>query len=188
MTRGTILKFLAALAITGAWPVMPASAQSTPQQCAAIAADPERLACYDALFAGTGAVPAGDAVTLQSQALIPARPSGRGSAEMVVSCDSGGPVVSFTFAGQLVSATGDIAPVTFQLDAGGTAVRTLLPDGTNTRLSFAPGRESNTFLDTLAGATSLKVRVTPVRQRSLTVDFRVNTVADQIAAVRANCG
>ncbi len=97
-------------------------------------------------------------------------------------------MVAFTFAGQLVSATGDIAPVTFQLDAGGTSVRTLAADANNTQLSFAPGRESEAFLDTLAGATNLKVRMTPVRQRSLTMDFRVNGVADQIAAVRASCG
>lgn len=167
---------------------MPASAQSTPQECAVVAADAERLACYDALFRGTGAVPASDAVVLQSQALIPARPSGRGSAELSIACAAGGPMVAFTFAGQLVSATGDIAPVTFQLDAGGTSVRTLAADANNTELSFAPGRESEAFLDTLVGATNLKVRMTPVRQRSLTMDFRVNAVADQIAAVRASCG
>lgn len=166
---------------------MPVAAQSTAQECAAVAADTDRLACYDALFRATGAVPVGDAVLVQSQALIPARPSGRGSAEMTIACAAGGPMVAFTFAGQLVSATGDIAPVTFQLDAGGTSVRTLAADANNTQLSFAPGRESEAFLDTLAGATNLKVRMTPVRQRSLTMDFRIDGVADQIAAVRASC-
>jgi hypothetical protein len=188
MTRGLFRlfgKLLAALASAAA-AAMPVAAQHTAEQCAIIAGDAERLACYDAIFR-TGSIPTGDAITLESERLIPAAPTGRGPATMVVSCAPGGPLVSFGFAGQQVSGTGDIAPVTLQVDQGGTSVRTLSANETNTALAFAPGRESAAFLDSLAGGTNLKVRMTPVRQRSLTVDFRLTEQAAAIAALRESC-
>jgi hypothetical protein len=174
------------LALAAAFAAQPAAAQSTPQACAAIADDGERLACYDAIFATTGTVDP-DAVLLSSEQLIPQRPTGRAPATMSVACVSGQPQVTFGFAGQLVSATGDIAPVTFQIDQFGTSVRTLSADAANVALSFAPGRDSNAFLDSLAGGTNLRVRMTPVRQRSLTIDFRLPGIIDDIEALRANC-
>jgi hypothetical protein len=161
-------------------------AQSTPQACAAIAADPERLACYDAIFRDAAVLPA-DAVVIESARPIPARPTGREPATMTIACEPSGVVVSFAFAGQLVSNTSDIAPVTLQVDQGGTSVRTLAADDSNTSLRFAPGRESEAFLDSLAGGTNLRVRMTPVRQRSVTVVFRLPEYFDDIAALRAGC-
>jgi type VI secretion system protein VasI len=174
--------FVAALGIA------PAAAQTTPEECAAIAADAERLACYDAIFrSGTLPQPEG-AVVIESERLIPARPTGREPATMTIACMSGDVTVSFAFAGHLVSNTGDIAPVTFQIDQNATAVRTLSADEANTSLRFGPGRESETFLDGLTGGTNLKVRMTPVRQRSLTVDFRLPPHEAPIGALRASCG
>ncbi len=155
-------------------------------ECAAITADAERLACYDAIFR-PGTLPPEGAVVIQSERLIPGRPTGRAPATMTVACASGDVVVSFAFAGHLVSNTGDIAPVTLQVDQNATAVRTLRADDTNTSLSFGAGRESDTFLDGLTGGTNLKVRMTPVRQRSLTVDFRLPPQEEPIAALRAAC-
>jgi hypothetical protein len=181
-----LLRLLLLLALVLAAAPGAAMAQSTPEACAAIAGDPERLACYDAIFRDNVAAPA-DAVVIESERLIPARPTGREPATMTVACEPSGVVVSFAFAGQLVSGTGDIAPVTLQVDQGGTSVRTLSADDSNTSLRFAPGRESEAFLDSLAGGTNLRVRMTPVRQRSLTVDFRLTESFDAIAALRAGC-
>lgn len=190
MTRGWVgrlHKLLAVVAIAIAGPVMPAAAQSTPEQCASIADDGERLACYDSLFRSTGAIPQDAVVVVESERMIPAQPTGRAPATMTVACADGAPDVSFSFAGQLVSNTGDIAPVTFQVDAGGTAVRTLTANEDNTELRFATPRDAEAFLDSLIGGRNVKVRMTPVRQRSVTVDFRLPEVADQIAALRAGC-
>jgi hypothetical protein len=164
----------------------PSLAQSTPEECAAIEVDPDRLACYDAIFRGNDGPP-GEAIVIESERLIPALPTGRGAATMTVACDAAGVVASFAFAGQFVSNTGDIAPVTLQVDQNATSVRTLAADSSNTSLRFAPGRESEAFLDGLAGGTNLRVRMTPVRQRSLTVDFRLPEHAEAIAALRAGC-
>lgn len=106
---------------------------------------------------------------------------------MTVACETSTVVVSFAFAGQFVSNTGDIAPVTFQVDQNATSVRTLAANDENTALSFGPGRESEAFLDSLEGGTNLRVRMTPVRQRSVAVDFRLPDHVDEIAALRAGC-
>jgi len=167
--------------------VAPAHAQETGASCAPIQDDGERLVCYDRLFRTDGPPQGGGAVTIESERLIPALPTGRKPAEMVVSCDAGVLTVQFRFAGQLVSATGDIAPVTFQVDQNATAVRTLSAAPDNAAVGFWTTEESSVFLNSLAGGTNLKVRMTPVRQRSLTVDFRPADHRDAIDAVRDAC-
>lgn len=165
---------------------MPAFAQASAEACAAIAADTERLACYDAIFRHTPTAPEG-AIVLSSERMIPAQPTGRAPATMTISCEAGAVRVAFAFAGQLVSNTGDIAPVTFQVDQNGTAVRTLAANAENNELSFASPRDAAQFLDSLDGGRNLKVRMTPVRQRSLTVDFRLPAAAGEIEALVAGC-
>ncbi len=189
MIRGSgalFLKFLVFLTIAvGA--AGGAVAQQSPAQCAAINDDGERLACYDALFRSGTAEGAAEPVVIESERMIPARPTGRRPAVMTVACGEAGPEVRFTFAGQFVSNTGDIAAMTYQVDSGATLVRTMRADETNTELTFATPQETATFLEGLAGATNVKVRMTPVRQRSLTLDFRVDAVADEIAALQTGC-
>lgn len=186
--RGFPFFLLVALSLLGVGASsVPALAQATTGEvCATIADDTERLGCYDAIFRDVGTVSSGD-IVIPSERLIPALPTGRQPATMLVSCTPQGPVVSFAFAGQLVSNTSDIAPVTFQVDQNGTSVRTLTADANNTALSFAPGAPSLTFLDSLAGGVNLKVRMTPVRQRSLTVDFRLKAHDEAIGALREAC-
>ena len=165
----------------------PAFAQETGASCSQIGDDAERLACYDKLFRTTGQPSGGTAVTIESERLIPALPTGRKPAEMIVACDSGLLTVQFRFAGQLVSATGDIAPITFQVDQNATAVRTLRPSPDNAAAGFWTTSESLAFLNSLAGGTNLKVRMTPVRQRSMTVDFRLAEQREAIEAARNAC-
>jgi hypothetical protein len=165
----------------------PVIAQEEPAEaCAAIADDGPRLACYDGIFRNGGDLP-GDEIEIQSERMIPALPSGRAPATMLIACEAGQPKVSFAFAGQLVSNTGDIAPVTFQVDQNGTSVRTLTASSDNRTLSFGAGSESDAFLDGLAAGTNLKVRMTPVRQRSVTVDFRLPDHTEQIAELLSGC-
>jgi hypothetical protein len=177
---------IAAALLTLASPV-PAIAQQDAQSCAAIGADAERLACYDAIFLvpddGLGVAD----VRIESEQQIPARPNGRAPAEMVIACTQSGIAVRFSFANQLLSSTSDNAGVTLQVDLGGNIVRNLPVDADNTTLGFANARDATVFLETLEGAGSLRVRITPVRQRSLTVDFRLAELAEEIEAVRASC-
>lgn len=165
----------------------PAHAQETGASCAPIADDSERLACYDGVFRTGDPRPSGDSVIIESERLIPALPTGRKPAEMTIACDGGTLTVQFVFAGQLVSTTGDIAPITLQVDQNATAVRTLNTSPENTAVGFWTTDESLAFLNSLAGGTNLKVRMTPVRQRSLTVDFRLAEHRDAIDAVRNAC-
>jgi type VI secretion system protein VasI len=170
----------------------PAHAQDTGESCAAIAADAERLACYDGIFRPDDGpaieTPAATEVRIQSEQQIPARPTGRAPAEMVIACVEGGASVRFAFANQLLSSTNDNAGVTLQVDLGGNLVRNLPVDADNTSVGFATATDAATFLETLEGARSLRVRITPVRQRSLIVDFRLADFRDEIEALRASCG
>ena len=104
-----------------------------------------------------------------------------------MACVEGSPRVGFGFAGQLISATGDIAPLTLQVDQRQTQVRTMQATDGNTQLTFASDRETEAFLDSLGGDRSLEVRVTPIGQRSLTVNFRLAEALAQIAALRESC-
>jgi hypothetical protein len=167
-----------------ALPTPVAFAQSEASQCTTIGADAERLACYDAIFMATAG--AADAVVLQSEQLIPARPNGRSPATMSVSCEASVLTIAFGFAGNTMSALGNDAGITLQYDLQAARSRTLPVDGTNTAIVLS-GRDAATFLDGLAGATNLTVRVTPTTSRSLSVRFRVDAFAAEVAPVRAAC-
>jgi hypothetical protein len=162
-------------------------AQASGEACAAIAADAERLACYDGVFRGAATVPDDTSAAFQSEQLIPARPSGRAPAEMTVACSAGNLTVAFAFAGNTVSALGNDAGITLQLDLQAARSRTLPANASNTALVINNTREAAAFLDSLEGATNLTVRVTPVNSRSLSVRFRVDALAEAIAPIRAAC-
>jgi hypothetical protein len=184
-----MLKAVALGALLLATAAAPSIAQERGAECAAIGADVERLACYDRLFRGEGgSVPEAEPVVLQSERLIPAAPSGREPATLTIACEEGRPVARFEFAGQPVSVTGDIAPMTLQVDQNATVVRTMAASDDNRSLAFSSARDTETFLDSLVGGTNLRVRMTPVRQRSLTVDFRIAQVVPAIADLRESCG
>lgn len=180
------LLFALALLLPAPIAVPVALAQEGGLACAPIDDDAARLACYDEIFRSQ--VPAGETVVLESEQLIPARPTGRVHATMTVACDAGALSVSFGFGEQFLSPTGDDAPLTFQVDQSGNTVRNLPVNADNTRVGFFTTRESGAFLDTLQGATNLRVRVTPNRQRTQTVDFRLRDKLDEMDALRGTCG
>lgn len=182
----TAVKRLVFGALAAALLATPVVGQDTGESCAAIGDDGQRLACYDGIFrAEPGEVPA--VVAIKSEQLIPARPSGRQPASFELACVEGAPQVRFAFAGQLMSTGGDIAPVSLQVDQGATQVRTMRAAPDNLSVSFATARETTAFLDSLNGGTTLKVRMTPVRQRSLNVTFRVDAALADIVALRESC-
>jgi type VI secretion system protein VasI len=167
-------------------PVVPAAAQSG-GECAGIADDGERLACYDGLFrSGDGGASA--SVTLESQQLIPARPTGRAPATITVSCQADVLQVAFGFAGNTMSALGSDTGITLQYDLARARSSTLPVNADNTAILIDNTRDARTFLDGLAGATNLTVRVTPASTRSLSVRFRVDAFAQDVAPVVAACG
>lgn len=165
-----------------------AHAQEGVAGCVAIATDVERLACYDGLFRADGPSAAAISVTLESEQLIPARPSGRAPATLTVTCEAGTLSVAFTFAGNTMSALGKDAGLTLQYDLQAARSRTLPVNATNTAVLLDNSRDAAAFLDSLAGATNLTARVTPVNSRSLSVRFRVDAFITEVAPVRAACG
>lgn len=179
---------LAVLSMVLAPVSMPVFAANDPGTiCALIAADPDRLACYDTLFPPAGHNAAAGAVVFSSEQLIPARPSGRRSATMTVRCDAGTLSIAFAFAGHMLSATGRDSGITLQPDvqAARTMVLPVSPD--NTSMVIAGNAAAAAFLDMLEGATNLTVRTTPFSYRSLSVRFRVDAAAAMVAPVRAAC-
>lgn len=182
------MKAIGWLTITGLSTVMaaPALAQSG-SNCAAIAADNERLACYDSVFRADAAGQAGLSVSFDSEQLIPARPSGRMPATMTVSCTAGTLTVAFAYAGNTLSALGRDVGLTLQVDLQAARSRTLTVDETNTAILINNTQDSLAFLDMLAGANNLTTRVTPANSRSLSVRFSLDGVLEEIAPVRAAC-
>lgn len=167
--------------------VQPVLAQTGPQ-CAAIGDDGQRLACYDDIFRSADGTPAAASVTLESEQLIPARPSGRAPATITVSCETSGLQVAFGFAGNLMSALGRDTGITLQYDLQRARSSTLPVNADNTAILISNNRDAAAFLDGLAGATNLTVRVTPASTRSLSVRFRVDSFDEAVAPVVAACG
>lgn len=163
----------------------PAAAQ-TGAQCAAIAEDDARLVCYDNLFLNVPAQSDATAVTFESEQLIPARPSGRAPATITVSCQPNGLQVAFGFAGNTLSSLGNDVGMTLQYDL--TRRSSTLPvNSENTAVLIDSTRDALAFIDNLAGVTNLTVRVTPASARTLSVRFRVDTFAQEVAPVVAAC-
>jgi hypothetical protein len=165
-----------------------AMAQTTGSQCPAIADDAERLACFDAAFAAPVAGADDSPVVFESEQLIPARPNGRQPATITVSCDAGMLNVAFAFAGNTMSALGNDAGITWQFDLQAARSRTLPVNADNTAIVLDNTRDALAFIQSVEGATNLTVRVTPVSSRSLTVRYRLDDFAAQVAPIRAACG
>ncbi len=157
-------------------------------QCVALADDAERLACYDNLFRNAGAEASALSVVIESEQLIPARPSGRAPATMTISCDANVLTIAFAFAGNTMSALGRDAGLTLQSDLQPARSRTLPVNETNTAVIFDNTRDAVALLDGLAGTNNLTARVTPVNSRSLSVRFRVDAIMAEVEPVRAACG
>lgn len=154
--------------------------------CAAIAADGQRLACYDAIFR-TVPMATGEAVVIASEQMIPARPSGRGHASLRLICENGELQVRFGFAGQAVTITGTNGPITFQFDQNPPTVRNLEASADNLEIGYWRSVDSRVFLSRFAGADALRVRITPPNLRSLAVDFHIAEAMPQIQALSESC-
>jgi type VI secretion system protein VasI len=166
---------------------LPAAAQSG-AQCAVVADDGERLACYDGLFRAGSAPASGESVTLQSQQLIPARPSGRAPATITVSCEVEGLQIAFGFAGNTMSALGRDTGLTLQYDLQRARSATYPVNDDNTAILINDPVDAQAFVDALEGATNLTVRVTPASTRSLNVRFGVSDFGEEVAPVVEGCG
>lgn len=179
----TILALPAFLAVSS-----PLQAQvQSGNQCAAIAEDVERLACYDTIFRPDTDTDGALSVSLESEQLIPARPNGRAPAVMTVTCQAGVLKVSFFFANNTMSALGRDAGITLQYDLQRARSSTLPVNAENTAIVIDNTPDALAFLDGLAGATNLTVRVTPASTRSLSVRFRVDSFDEAAAPVVAAC-
>ena len=165
-----------------------ATAQTGVGQCVALEGDMERLECYDRLFRIDGQEHEALSVVIESEQLIPARPSGRAPATMTISCDAGVLRIAFGFAGNTMSALGRDAGLTLQSDLQAARSRTLPVNADNTAILLDNTRDAVAFLDGLAGTTNLTARVTPVNSRSLSVRFRVDAIMSEVEPVRAACG
>ncbi|MCY1560220.1 hypothetical protein D9M68_973340 [compost metagenome] len=96
--------------------------------------------------------------------------------------------IAFAFADNTMSALGRDAGITWQFDLQAARSRTLPVNAENTAILLNNTADSLAFIQSVAGASNLTVRVTPVSSRSLNVRYRLDTFADQVTPVRAACG
>jgi hypothetical protein len=87
-----------------------------------------------------------------------------------------------------MSALGKDAGITWQFDLQAARSRTLPVNADNTAVLLDNTLDSLGFIQSMAGATNLTVRVTPLNSRSLTVRYRVDNLAELVAPVLAACG
>lgn len=167
-------------------PATPVLAQNSAAQCATIAADADRLACYDSVFRVEGVTAAVQAVVIESDQLIPARPSGRAPATLTVSCEPTGLQIAFGFAGNTISALGRDAGLTLQYDLQRRS-STLPVNADNTAILISNARDARAFIDSLAGITNLTLRFTPANTRTLSVRFPVDAILQAAAPIVASC-
>lgn len=184
------MKILPVLALLPLFAVStpPVAAQQLGAACTAIAADAERLACFDAAYAPGTSPPDGAAVVFSSEQSVPARPSGRAPATITVACTDDVLTVAFGFAGNTLSALGNDAGITWQLDLQARTTRTLPVDDTNTAILLDNTSASLAFLRGLEGANNLTVRVTPSSARTLSVRYQLAEFPAQLAPVLQACG
>jgi len=181
-----IRAILAATTFIGLALAGPALAQTQDEAsaCAAIVADPARLACYDALFRPADA---STSVVVQSSQAIPAFPDGRATATFALRCEAGRPIASFSCAGHLLSATGSNVSVSLRRDLQ-TGQSLSLPVSADRLSALIVGEaDGSQFVQSLRGVSDLGVRLTPAAFRSLAVQFRVASLEQQMAAVVAGC-
>ncbi|MEO5805829.1 hypothetical protein [Devosia sp.] len=183
------VKTLSALAFLPLLLLAPSTAiaQEGPALCASMANDTERLTCYDGLFRPVDPVAGTMAVVFSSEQDISAYPSGRAPATMTVNCAAGKLSVAFAFAGHTLSATGKDSGITLQPDVQPARTTTLPVSPDNLSMLINGNGAVGAFLDTLQGATNLSVRTTPFSYRSLSVRFRVDGAAAQVAPIRSAC-
>ncbi len=141
--------FLVAVLLAAAAPVSALAQQQDGVSCAAVADNGARLACYDAIFRQP--VELGDNIIIESERLIPALPTGRKPALMIIMCTAGAINVRFDFAGQVISGTSDVAPITFQLDQSPTSIRSLTTTDNTTQIEFQTSAEASAFLEFTQG-------------------------------------
>lgn len=166
-------------------PSAPAFAQSG-AQCAPIASAEERLACYDAVFRLDPSAVATSSAVVESEQLIPARPSGRAPATITISCEAKGLQIAFGFAGNNISALGRDAGLTLQYDLQRRS-STLPVNADNTAILIDNPRDARAFVDSLAGVTNLTLRMTPANTRTLSVRFQVDAILQAAEPVVATC-
>ena len=188
----------------------PALGQVTPERCALIGGATERLACYDSIFRGDAAPAGGEAeavnlwvtgtdvseidgtetlfATIQSEQLIPARPSGRAPARMTVLCANETTTIQFTFAGQFMGTeNSNSAPITTQLDRAPPQTRSLPLSQDRTAIGFFQSGQAIGFAGELVETERLLVRATPLGQRSVTVSFVLEGIEEALAPLAEAC-
>jgi len=189
----------------------PALAQVTPERCALIGGATERLACYDSIFR-TDTPPAGQEAeainlwttgieiseidgtetvyaTIPSEQLIPARPTGRALARMTVLCTNEVTTLQFTFAGQFMGTeNSNSAPITTQFDRNPPQTQSQPLSQDRTAIGFFQSAQAIGFAGQLMDAERLLVRATPLGQRSVTVSFVLEGIAEALAPVAEACG
>lgn len=168
--------------------IPPVAAQQAGAACTTIAADAERLACFDAAYAPGTSQPGEASVVFSSEQSVPARPSGRAPATITVACTSNVLTVAFAFAGNTLSSLGNDAGITWQLDLQARTTRTLPVDDSNTAILIDNSSASLAFLRGLEGSNNLTVRVTPSSARTLSVRYKLAGFPTQLAPVLQACG
>ena len=153
------------------------------EACAALDDAEVRLACYDQIFRPSGEA-VSTVVAVPSQELIPATPTGRSRAQMIVLCLAGELTVQFSFAGHVLSPIGSNISLSVQPDLLNT--RNLsLPPSDDGRSAVITGEATEAFLRSLEGVSSIRVRVTPANSRELTVTFPISEHFELLTDLRS---
>lgn len=195
--------FLAALVSTAAGQTHAA----TPEDCAKIAADTERLACYDLQFkASVSSVPQpaeskwlvreevskiddSKNVLLYLSATEPitdrlGQPS---ILALSIACREGKTNLWLYFGGQFMADLNGGGRVTYRIDKAAAKTRSFEESNDNEALGLWSGGAAIPFIKELFGGTTLLVRATPFNESSVTAELPIAGLEEAIKPLRQAC-
>lgn len=187
---------------------VPAHAQSTPEQCAAIDDGAERLICYD-LIHRVERAPVDDPVqsewnvrsdisriddstnvfmNLQSSDSFRGRfRSGEAHATMYIRCQENTTSLYIVMGGHHLADIQNYGRVTYRIDSDPAQHRSFTSSTDSQALGLWSGGNSIPFIRQMFGADNVLVQITPFSESSITVDFPVSGLEEAIAPLREAC-
>ncbi|TSD87683.1 hypothetical protein FFK22_016220 [Mycobacterium sp. KBS0706] len=180
---------------------------ASPEDCAKIAADTERLACYDLQFkASVSAVPQPAESKWQVQEQISKIDDSKNvflrvaSSEPItdrlgqpsdlvfwIACRERKTSLWFDFGGQFMADLNGGGRVTYRLDKAAARIKSFDESNDNEALGLWNGGAAIPFIKELFGGTMLLVRATPFNESSITAELPIAGLEEAVKPLRQAC-